>query len=44
MQHLLHGWCGKYEAALFIYVLTSIVVKTAELLMLKCNPNIGPVL
>lgn len=31
----------KYEASLFIYVPTSIVVKTAELLMLKCNLNIG---
>lgn len=27
---------------MFIYALTSIVVKTAELLMLKCNLNIGP--
>lgn len=32
---------GKYEASLFIYGTTSIVVKTAELLMLKCNLNIG---
>lgn len=36
------GCCSKYEASLFIYVPTSIVVKTAELLMLKCNLNIGP--
>lgn len=27
---------------MFIYALTSIVVKTAELLMLKCNLDIGP--
>lgn len=27
---------------MFIYAPTSIVVKTAELLMLKCNLNIGP--
>lgn len=27
---------------MFIYALTSIVVKTVELLMLKCNLNIGP--
>lgn len=27
---------------MFIYALTSIVVKTAKLLMLKCNLNIGP--